>query len=380
MKKLELRSKISIVLVSLLIIGVVLGTFFYINNQNKNYAKNIDSIKIRYAYAYNLETADALNEISENGNVIDILEINLEGEEFLNIQKMLQKTSFKKVENLDLLVIDQYQVVVNDDYKLSICPGEDYAYYQEGNNSFIIKISEELVNEIDKIVESRVSQTITEESSEKITLSKVFFDDKEEEEIAKDLEITDKKHIKTILESLKYSKVNITEEELAGEDIEYVVDLNNGLKVCTYHASVLGYLLDENNEKIFVSFYTDFDYIVELMYENYISGRNDTLKANEIVVKYKDKEIKINESEKVEEIIEKLKMCSYFSPDYLDDFGTSDYSSNDILIEVGKSLYIIPGEKTMGNRYYIDGNKKAYLVSSLRDLESYFKELVGYQD
>lgn len=379
MKKLKLHSKLSIFLVVLVIVIVILSIFFFVVNNNKGYKKDIRSIKIRYAYAYNVQTADDLNEINEDGNYIDILEVNLEKEELCKIKSLIEKLSFREINNLDLVVIDTYQVVVNDDYKLYISPSQDYACYIKGNNVFIIEISEELINEIEKIVQKNVSKTI-EYSSDKLTISKVFYEDEEEKENAKDIEITNPKHIETILESVQYSKVNITEEELAGEEIEYIVDFNNGLKICTYYASILGYILDENNDKTFIAFNTDFDYMVQLMYENYISGRNDTLKASEIVVKYKDKEVKITESEKVEEIIEKLKMCSYFSPDYLEDFGTSDYSSNDILIEVGKFLYIIPGEKTMGNRYYIDENKKAYLVTSLRDLESYFKELVGYQD
>lgn len=366
--KVKLETVLAIILISILIVGTIVAILFY-RKSNENNKQN--EIKIRYAYAYNVATADSLNKMNDDGEYIDILEITLAGDDLERVNNLLHKQSFKKVNNLRLAVVDEYEVTINDEIKLSICPGEKYAYYSNGNDSFLTAISEDFVNEIDRIVQAEASKNFREVFSEKITITS-------ENNIQ--VNITDEKHIKTLTENLKYTRVNINDNEMEKEKIDYIVDLNNGTKIYTYFASCLGYIIDENKDEFYVAFITNYEDIVSTIFENYASGRNESIKAEEIVVKYLGNEYKISEEEKVEYIINSLKMCQYSSHDWLSDFDEDDYGEEDIVIEIGKCRVIIPGDRTLGNRYYIDEDNNTYMLWMISDLESYFKQLVNYKN
>lgn len=380
--KMKFITFITIIIVSILIIGGIIAFALCKGNKDNNHGNNIELvneesnneekfIKIRYAYTYNVATADALNEINDDGEYIDILEINLEGENLEKVTSLLEKQSYKKIENLKLAVMDVYEVNINDEIKLSITPGQNYAQYNKGKESFIIKISEELVNEIDRIVQEEASKNIGKFSSEKITIIS---------EDNKQVTITDVEHIKQLEEKSKHTKVNNNENTLDNEKISYTVDLNNGTKIYVYFASCLGKVVNENGEEYYVAFIGNYEDIVGIMFENYISGRNEKIKAEEIIVKYLNKEYSIKDKNEVKSIIDKLKICEYNTYDWLEDFTEEDYGEEDIVIIIGNNKVIIPGDKGLGNRYYIDEEERVYMISGLNELEKYFKELVDYKD
>lgn len=380
--KIKFSTFITIIIVSIIIVGGIISFALCKENKDNNDGNNIELvnkesnnkekfIKVRYAYTYNVATADALNEINEDGEYIDILEIKLEGETLKKINSLLEKQSYKKVQNLDLLVLDVYEVNINDEIKLSITPGENYAQYNKGEESFIIKISEELVKEIDRIVQEEASKNIKQFSSEEITIMS---------EGNEQVNIREENHIKQLEEKSKHTKVNINEDELNDEKINYIVDLNNGTKIYVYFASCLGKVVNENGEEYYVAFIGNYEDIVGIMFENYISGRNEKIKAEEIIVKYLNKEYSIKDKNEVKSIIDKLKICEYNTYDWLEDFTEEDYGEEDIVIIIGNNKVIIPGDKGLGNRYYIDEEERVYMISGLNELEKYFKELVDYKD
>ena len=60
----------------------------------------------------------------------------------------------------------------------------------------------------------------------------------------------------------------------------------------------------------------------------------------------------------------------------------ADFGDSDIIINVNKTKYIIPGEMYIGNRYFMDAAGKVYNVSGLSNsmTEKYVKELVNYKE
>lgn len=373
MKEEVAKIKYSMFIIIVIIIGGIMGLIVCKTNQKNNIeiVNEEKSITIRYAYGYNVATAELLNKMNKDEKYIDILEIKLEDENLRKISTLLEKQSYKKVNDIGLVVLDVYEVKINDEIELSICPGEEYAsYYPKGKKSFLIEISEELVNEIDRIVQEEAKKNIKEFSSQKITIIS---------EDNRKINIIDEEDIKQLKEKSMCKKVKADKNILENEKKSYTVDFNNGTKIYVYFASSLGKIIEENGEEYYVVFIEGYEDIVETMFENYISGRNDSIRAEEIIVKYLWKDYRIKDEEKVKYIINKLKTCNYDSYRGLYSLTEEDYGEEDIVIIIGNNKVIIPGNKVIANRYYIDEKGKTYMIWNLNELEKYFKELVDYK-
>ena len=400
--KLKLNFVIAIILASILIVSIVVVALLKVNstknkklesntekhniNQNTDITttekntNNEDTIKIRYAYTYSVPTADDLNEMQneEYGeNYINILEIKLEGNRLEEISQILENVSFEKADlsaykgtNLAIGVGGEFEVTINNDMTLLL--DSRWSLYTKGEESYIIETPEELYDKIASIVQEEVNKNAKNYSSKKITIIPRNAE-------SEDVVITDEKHIDMLIESFKYSKVNIHEEEMEDETETYMIDLNNGVQVYLFHASTIGCVID-NTEKYYVAFMTDFEDIVSTLYENYIEGRTNTIKADKILVKYQGKEYKVEDKNKVGKIIDHLIMeCQYNDYDFLKDYSEEQFGDEDIIIQLENSKIIIPGNISIGNRYYINEYGKVYMISGLSELETYFKELVGYR-
>lgn len=334
------------------------------------------NIKIRYAYAYNIETADSLNEMEEDG-YIDILEIYPTGAELEKLNTLFKDISLEKADlsryagtNFLPAVTGMYEVTIDSEHKLLLDYDAEWAYYTKNEeDSYLIDSPTDFVNEVQKIVSEKLEKTLKKYTAEEIVIIN--------EETTDEIYVKDEEHIKMLTENLKFVKVNIDKDDMKDEKHTYTVNLNNGIIIDVYASSVIGYVYDE--EECYVAFMNDYGDIVEKIFENYISGREDTLNSNKIVAKYLGNEYTIDNEDEVKKINNLLKICSYKQHDWLEDFGEDDYGDEDIVIDLGKSKLIIPGNKTIGNRYYIDENGKNYLISDLSEIENYFKDLVHYE-
>lgn len=292
--KLKLHSVIIITLAILLVIGIVTAVFLKSNNKDEEFKRepeamvinpdnvvasekktnNGNTVKIRYAYTYNVPTADALNEMQNEKygeDYIDILEIYLEGDKLTKINELIKNSSFEKADlsvykdtKLAIDVAGTFEITINNDIVLLM--DQEWSMYTKDSDSYIIHTPEELFNEISTIVYEKAYGNSKSYDTSKITIISKQTD-------GEDVIITDEKHIKSILDNLKYAKVNMNEDEMEDEEITYTVDLNNGVQVKVYFASAIGYIID-SSEKYYVAFVTDFEEIVSTLYENYIAGRN----------------------------------------------------------------------------------------------------------
>ena len=223
---------------------------------------NKDKIKIRYAYTYSVPTADDLNEMQKEEygeNYIDILEIRLEGNRLEEISKILENVSFEKADlsaykgtNLAIGVGGEFEVNINNDITLLL--DSKWSIYTKGEESYIIETPEELYDKIAIIIQEEVDKNVKNYSSKKITIIPRSAE-------SKGVVITDEKHIDMLIKSFKYTKVNIHEEEMEDETETYMIDLDNGVQVYLFHASTMGYVID-NTEKYYVAFIKDFENIV----------------------------------------------------------------------------------------------------------------------
>ena len=104
-----------------------------------------------------------------------------------------------------------------------------------------------------------------------------------------------------------------------------------------------------------------------------------TYQAEQITVNYHGKEYIISDKDKVKYMIEKLKMSEYNSHDWLNNFDEKEYGDEDIIVKIGNNKIIIPGNRTIANRYFIDKKNNVYIVLLSEGIEGDIKELVGYK-
>ena len=229
---------------------------------------NKNSIKIRFAYSYGISTADALNEMENElygENYIDILEIQLEGDNLAEINGILENTSFEKTDfsmsegtDLAIGVEGEFELTINNDITLLL--DQTWSLYTK-EESYIIKTPEELFNKIATIVQEEIDKNSKNYSSEKITITSKNLEDE-------DIIITDEDDINMLIENLKYAKVNMHKEEMEDETVTYIVDLNNGVQIYVFNASKIGYIVD-NTEEYYITFINDFENIISELYESY---------------------------------------------------------------------------------------------------------------
>ena len=230
-----------------------------------------NNIKIRYAYAYSVDTADTLNEIhmeQYGKNYIDILEFYVTGEYLEEINDILNNISFEKVDlskykytNYMIGVEGQYEVTINNNIVLLM--DEEYSLYIRGDETYIIYTPKALGQLINKIVQERAFGSQEIRNIDKITI------------ISKDnsseiVNITNKSDIDYLKENLRYAKIDMRDEEMGDTTYLYIIDLNNGMKIKVY--SFIGYITD-GNEEYYVAFISDFNEIVSKIYDKYTSSK-----------------------------------------------------------------------------------------------------------
>jgi len=193
-KIIKLYSVIIIILVILLVIGIIFAIFWKFNKKerekkasvtNSNNVveseKNINNgntVKIRYAYTYNVPTADTLNKMrnEEYGeDYIDILEIYLEGDKLDKINELIDKSSFEKADlsayqytNLSIGVGGTFEVTINNDIVLLM--DQEWSMYSNAEDSYIIHTPEEIFNEVSTIVYEKAYKNSKSYESSKITI------------------------------------------------------------------------------------------------------------------------------------------------------------------------------------------------------------------
>lgn len=154
-KKKYIVAIVSLVVILFIIGGIIISLFQKDNSNSKN------SIKIRYAYSYNIATADSLNELArEEGedNYIEILEINItDAKKLEKLNNLLRNWKYKDYSStIALEIYGEYEVTLENGIVLSVDSTDSFAYYTNGSESYLTKIPLEFSKTITEIVEQEV--------------------------------------------------------------------------------------------------------------------------------------------------------------------------------------------------------------------------------
>ena len=231
---------------------------------NKNRIYKVESIKIRYAYFTNILTAEGLNDINDKGDYIDILEINLTGDEFDRVSKLLSKERFNKISFINTIIMDKYEVIVNDNIKLSFADGDRVINYAVEKSKNLSTVSYDFINEIANIVEKKAEKNIIKYFSNDIKINDVKSDN---------YIIVDKSGIDKLNNSFRAVKVNPSTTLLNTLIEKYMINLNNGLNIVVYDNSNVCKVID-NDDIYYVYFISSIDNIVDELWDVYFDKIN----------------------------------------------------------------------------------------------------------
>lgn len=358
----------------LLIIGCVIfvlllitGGYLYLHREKYIYTDKIEKVTIKYYPGYNIATAEAINGFNKEGNYIEEVTINLEGE---NLKKAVDFFSKIKPTDFDFescdcaYIMDEYEVYLNDTTKISMGNEfgmtKDYIFdITEDFNTFITKVMYDYNNkELYKTIDSKSASV--EMNSESLNLSE--------------------KDLKKLL-SYKYYTVNNEEDYHTYDNgIKGTIKLDN-YKVYLY-GSDIGYL-DNGDNSTYVIFVSEdqvniYDFLNNLIVNSRLK-LSEKLKVEIIKIEQNGKTYEIKDKTKVEDIINELLYLGYSRPNYIKSMKESDsFKAEDIKITFNKCKYYIPYSKNWGSRFFVDEDGTMYDVSGLNSskLESEVKELI----
>lgn len=145
-----MKNKKTIILVIIVIISItsyIIIHFLIFNSK-------INTITIEYAYGYNVSVAQ------EQGYPFDIeiIKINLNGEELEQVSNLINKISFQKVSGISEAMVDTFKITVNEDYTITFDNDGGYAFYSRNNEKFLIKIPSKLYTLVNEIINKEIEK------------------------------------------------------------------------------------------------------------------------------------------------------------------------------------------------------------------------------
>lgn len=235
MKKIN---KIIIILTTVVIsLLIVLSIVIIRKNKKENLLPDsISSITIEYYPGYNISSAEALNSLHDY-NYIEKQIIKLTEEEINNIKKEFSDIydDTEEFSKCTCVIIDDYKMIINNDYELII--DEHWGRYKYLEKNTIINIPDNLYDYVSSQVEKNNTKIF--KTLEANTLS-----------IEKDnVPLTVNKELKDdFLNKFSYLKVNINEDYLTYDDgYVYVLYFDDNRVLYLYRGCVIGYLVDNDS-------------------------------------------------------------------------------------------------------------------------------------
>ena len=333
------------------------------------YNKKINSITIKYYNGYNIATGDAISD------TIPAFKVELKGKDLEKVSKLVKSLTYYKIPEEDgcenskdclNTIFDNYELIVNNEFSLYL--DKEYGFVTEPYNTF--KVPEDLYKMISNKVEENNKKNVYKQLNSKKLL---ILHGNERYEVKDTVYVEE-------LSKYDYYKINAKDEEFKEETIEYILDLGDGRTIDLYHASVLSRM----NEKDGTHYYIHSGDLAELVEKIYKNSKIKIVTENVsiITVTYQGNKYTIEDQNKINEIVNELKYLEYNDYNYSSKMSETDFGDSDIIINVNKTKYIIPGEMYIGNRYFIDVTGKVYNVSGLSNsmTEKYVKELVNYKE
>lgn len=382
MKKSWKIAGIIILLMLVIIIGMIMFTDF--GQEVRDYVlykiftpresveiENQEHIKITYKYNHD--------------DASDSFDIDVTDKDFI---KMLHDNiSNKKLDNysgqIGLLIFGQYKVDLGngvsfafDDYDR-----DGYVKFFDSNNNknFLASINPEILEKVIQIVDVELTKGVNQFKTNRISIVK---SEKGENDtvLKKDkIEINEKTAIEYIINQCKniYTKEINYEPNIVNPD--YEIDFNNSVKLWIYNKSDNGWIY-KNGGLAEAYGLRDFETFLENTFNNDLELKKQMFNADKVNIISPDKQIELTDKESIEKITTILKYSKIYTPDWLEDYDISEEYDTGIKVKINDNVYLIPSDKSIGNRYIVDKDEKIYLCFSLTNIEQYIYELLGIKE
>jgi hypothetical protein len=206
-----------------------------LNNQTNQ--PSIQSIKIRYAYGYDVALTD-------EKKYLDVLEIDCKDDELKILAQLLEKNKLDESETLAQTSSTTYyntQMVIDGDKVLSF--SDKNATYKHGDKTTAVTLSDELLTKAGEIVNTELAKHVN--SVDPTDIKTIVVTNANNASVT----ITDATDIKSICALTGCVNFNKGIVDVASQKVVYNIELSNGIKMQIASGGSMGYVINGNNKQ-----------------------------------------------------------------------------------------------------------------------------------
>lgn len=323
----------------------------------------IENIKVTYTYRWQEESFD-----------INVTDKDL-------IEMIENSISNKKLENyssqIGLAIMGEYTIDIGNKtgFKFDSYDEDGFVIMYNNDKSFLTKINPEILRKIVDLVDEKLTEKVQMYKTDKISITKSTKG--ENGTILKEdiVNIEEKTAIEYIINQCKniYTKEINYQPSIVSPN--YEIDFNNNIKLLIYSKEERGWMLKDG---FLLEAYglNVFDTILENSFDN-IANKKEMFTADKITITSPKKEIEITNKETIEKITTPIIYGNISRPDWIKTYNITEEYTTGIKVKINENEYLIPGIKTIGNRYVINKDGEISLCFTMQDIEKYIYELIG---
>ncbi len=373
-----MKKKIGIIIlpiIIMLIIGILMFTsignkiraFIYHKIHTPQEIISLDKqeqINVTYTYQFKEESFD----------------INITDKELI---KMIEDNiSNKKLDNyssqIGLAIIGQYNVNLGNNISFMFDSYDDDGFVMmfDNDKKFLTKINPEILKRVIEVVDVKLTENVEIYKTNKISITKAEKGKNEGIILKEDNTVIEEKTaIEYIINQCKNVYTKEVNYELSIVHPDYEIDFNNNVKLLVYSENERGWMLKDG---FLLEAYglNSFDTILENAFNN-IEQKKQMFTTNKIKIISPNKEIEIINKDIIEKITTTLIYSNISRPDWIENYPIKEEYDTGIKLKINDNEFLIPGIKTIGNRYVITNDNKISLCFPLQNIEKYINELLG---
>lgn len=349
-------------------IGGEIRSFIYYKIHTPQEITSLDKqehIKVTYTYRW-----------QEENFSIDVTDTEL-------IKLIENNISNKKLDNyssqIGLAIMGEYNVKLGNDISFEFDSYDDddgFVMINDKDKHFLTKINPEILKRIIEIVDVKLTENIQIFKTDKITVTKRIMQENKASVLNEyKVDIEEKTAIDYILEQCKNIYTEDINYELSIVSPDYELDFNNNLKLLIYKENQKGFMIKDG---FLLRAYglNSFDTILENTFDN-LETKKQMFTGDKVTIKSPNKSIEITNKDTIEKIVTPLIYSKIYRPDWIENYNITEEYNKGIKIDINDNEFLIPGIRTIGNRYVITKDNKISLCFPLQDIEKYTYELLG---
>ena len=205
--------------------------------QTQNDQSEIKSIKIRYAYGYDVALAD-------EQKFIDVLEIDCKDDELKNLAQLITNNKLDASETAAQTSATTYyntQIVINGNKVVSF--SDKNATYKRDDKSTAVVLTDELLTKTGEIVNRELSKHVY--TIDASTIKSAVITNSNNASVT----VTDTEEIKAICTLASCVNLKTGVVDLTKSKVTYTVELNNGIKMKITSGGAEGYVMNGSNQQ-----------------------------------------------------------------------------------------------------------------------------------